>query len=82
MNKHEIRKAEQDGKLIAQQNGVTFSVFRDRVKPLLKTTDWISEDLWICYFQDYCFSISAIFGTPEEFAKEYFGPWDECPLKQ
>lgn len=78
-----LENMERQGKKIAFDNGVTYSVFKARASTVIQNPkDEQPEETWILLFSDYCAElvIQGEYITPERFAEDYFAEYKNTLL--
>lgn len=78
-----LENMERQGKQIAFEQGVTYSVFKARALTVVQNAkDEQPEETWILLFSDYCAElvIQGEYISPEKFADEYFSEYKDTLL--
>ena len=78
-----LENMERQGKKIAFDNGVTYSVFKARALTFIQNAkDEQPEETWILLFSDYCAElvIQGEYIPPEKFAEDYFSEYKNTLL--
>jgi len=78
-----LENMERQGKKIAFEQGITYSVFKARALTVIQNAkDEQPEETWILLFSDYCAElvIQAEYITPERFAEDYFAEYKNTLL--
>lgn len=79
LNKEIIKDEEdqfQKGKVIAKNNNITYSIFKDKVSNLHTNPEEFEEEEFIFMFRSYCCFITIVNKTIEEWCNDWFKDWN------